>query len=74
MTEDRKIQLVFKTENDKSFSLYIDEPKEPYNENDIKDAMTSIIENNIIETTNGRLVSIKGAYFVTRTVQEIELP
>ena len=59
MTEDRKIQLVFKTENDKNFSLYIDEPKEPYNEYDIKDAMTSIIENNIIETSNGNLFQLK---------------
>lgn len=74
MTEDRKIQLVFKTENDKNFTLYIDEPKEPYNETEIKEAMEAIIANNIIETKNGQLVSIKGAYFVTRTVEEITLP
>ncbi|HEY8365487.1 MAG TPA: DUF2922 domain-containing protein [Haloplasmataceae bacterium] len=74
MNEERKLQLVFITDNNKNFTLNIDEPKEPYSPQDIKEAMTTIINNNIIEGKNGSLVAIKGAYFVSRTVEEITLP
>mgnify|MGYP000868602728 CR=1 FL=1 len=74
MNEERKIQLVFNTENNKTLSIYIDEPKEPYNEQDIKEAMEAIITNNVISGKNGAVVGIKGAYYITRTKQDIILP
>lgn len=71
---DKKLQLVFMTENNKTFTLYIDEPKEPIDEVSVKQAMDTIITNDVINSKNGALVAIKGAYFVTRTVDEITLP
>ncbi len=74
MTTDKKLQLVFSTDNGKTLTLYVDEPREPINPTDVKNAMDSVIANNLIISKNGPLTSIKGAYFVTRTVEEITLP
>jgi len=71
---DKKLQLVFMTENNKTFTLYIDEPSEPISELAVKQAMDTIITNNVINSKNGALIAIKGAYSVTRTVDEITLP
>ncbi len=70
---DTKLQLVFITENNKSYTINIDEPVSPVDPIDVKTAMDAIITNNIISTKNGSLVAIKGAYYVTRTVDEVIL-
>ncbi len=74
MNTDKKLQLTFNTENNKTFSLYIDEPLEPIVAADVKLAMDTIIANDVINSKNGALVSIKSARFITRTVEEIVLP
>lgn len=70
---DKKLQLVFLTANEKSFTINIDTPLEPIDPLKVNDTMNTIIANDLINTPNGALVGIKGAYLVTKTVEEIQL-
>lgn len=70
---NKKLQLVFLTANNKTFTINIDNPLEPINNVNVKSTMDTIISSNIINSTNGELVDIKGAYLVTKTIEEIQL-
>lgn len=68
---DKKLQLVFYTQNNKTYTINIDSPIDPADSLAVKDAMDTVINSNVIETTNGILTSIKEAKMVTRTVEPI---
>lgn len=70
---NKKLQLVFLTANNKTFTINIDNPLEPIDTVNVKSTMDTIISSNIINSSNGELVGIKGAYLVTKTIEEIQL-
>lgn len=73
MMEETRLQLVFTTSNNKTYTLYVDYPILPPNEQDVKAAMEELINANIIEGVNGTLTGIKEANIITKTVTPIVL-
>ncbi|WP_102275754.1 DUF2922 domain-containing protein [Cytobacillus massiliigabonensis] len=69
----KSLELSFLTQTGKISKLSVDNPKEPINPAAIKQAMEQIITANIIQTTNGDLVSVEGAKVIERNVTDYEL-
>ena len=68
-----KLELEFKDEGGKKFSLSLDEPREDVADIEVKEAMDSIIEKDIFHTPNGDIVLSVAARIITTTVEEIEI-
>ena len=69
----KTLELQFGTELGKTASLSVDNPKEPIDEEVVKQSMAQIIASGIFTTSSGKLVSAKGARVVDRSVTDYEL-
>ena len=54
----KKLVMTFKSSDDKKVSITVDNPREDLEENEIKEAMDTIIEKDIFSPNGGSLVSI----------------
>lgn len=69
----KKLQLIFENEDGKNVTYSLDDPIEPAEVDEIKAAMNEMITQNIVSTSGGNIVKIKGARIVDRTVTDLEL-
>ena len=53
----KKLIMTFKSSDDKKVSISVDNPREDLTENEIKEAMDTIIDKNIFSPNGGSLVS-----------------
>ncbi|MCP1493458.1 hypothetical protein J2Y73_003489 [Peribacillus frigoritolerans] len=67
------LELIFVTEEGKSATISVDNPKEPVEVNTVKFAMEKIIAGNVFVTSSGDFVDLKAARLVERNVEEVEL-
>lgn len=70
---DKKLELLFTNEADKSVTLTIDAPTYPADPTAINQAMDELIVADVFSSTGGKFVEKRGARFVERIVEEIEL-
>lgn len=69
----KTLELLFVTQEGKTASISIEDPKEPVDVNAVKQAMDSIIAANVFTSQSGDFVSKKGARVVERNVNEYEV-
>ncbi|MFJ7829352.1 DUF2922 domain-containing protein [Peribacillus sp. NPDC097284] len=69
----KALEMIFVTEEGKSSTISVDNPKEPVDVNQVKQAMQQIIAQNVFITSSGDIVSIKGARVVERNVEDVEV-
>jgi len=69
----KTLELHFLAENGKSSRVTIDNPKEPIDQEVVKQAMEAVIASGIFYTVNGTLVSVNGARVVERNVTDYEI-
>ncbi|MFJ7637779.1 DUF2922 domain-containing protein [Peribacillus sp. NPDC097264] len=69
----KALEMIFVTEEGKSSTISVDNPKEPVDVNQVKQAMQQIIAQNVFITSSGDFVSIKGARVVERNVEDVEV-
>ena len=67
------LEMIFVTEEGKTASISIDNPKEPVDGILVKQAMDQIIAGNIFVASSGDFVSIKGARLVERNAWDVEV-
>ncbi|KQU13126.1 DUF2922 domain-containing protein [Peribacillus sp. TH16] len=69
----RVLEMIFVTEEGKSATISVENPKEPVDANTVKLAMEQMITGNAFVASSGDFVSIKGARLVERNVEDVEL-
>ncbi|MFD4818865.1 DUF2922 domain-containing protein [Peribacillus butanolivorans] len=69
----RVLEMIFVTEEGKSATISVENPKEPVDANTVKLAMEQMIAGNTFVASSGDFVSIKGARLVERNVEDVEL-
>lgn len=69
--ETKKLELIFLSEDNKKFTLSVDEPKSDLEAVEVEAAMNSIIENGIFTLAGGDLKGIENARIVTKLVEDI---
>ena len=69
----KALEMIFVTEEGKSSTISVDNPKEPVDVNQVKQAMQQIIAQNVFITSSGDFVSIKGVRVVERNVEDVEV-
>ncbi|MGG4267790.1 DUF2922 domain-containing protein [Peribacillus simplex] len=67
------LEMIFVTEEGKTATISVDNPKEPVNVNTIKLAMEQLIAGNVFVASSGDFVDLKAARLVERNVEEVEL-
>ncbi|MBM7585480.1 hypothetical protein JOC86_002022 [Bacillus pakistanensis] len=69
----KTLELQFTTQLGKSANVSVDDPVEPIDPAKVKLAMENLISENVIQSSSGALVAIKGARVVERNVTEYEI-
>ena len=69
----KKLVMTFKSSDDKKVSITVDNPREDLEENEIKEAMDTIIEKDIFSPNGGSLVSIVCAKVVQTDTTDYDL-
>ncbi|MFD2639726.1 DUF2922 domain-containing protein [Piscibacillus salipiscarius] len=69
----KRLELKFKTELGSVATISLDNPIDPADPVAVKNAMDTIIANNVFTSSGGPLVAIDTAQIVDRTVTEISL-
>ena len=73
MELNKKLVMTFKSSDDKKVSITVDNPREDLEENEIKEAMDTIIEKDIFSPNGGSLVSIVCAKVVQTDTTDYDL-
>ncbi|MCF6465071.1 DUF2922 domain-containing protein [Clostridium sp. Cult2] len=71
--EKSKLEMEFKDEMGKKFTISIDDPRGDLTELEVKAAMDDIVNRNIFFTTSGAIVATEGARFITTTIEELTI-
>lgn len=69
----KKLIMTFKSSDDKKVSISVDNPREDLTENEIKEAMDTIIEKNIFSPNAASLVSAVSAKVVQTDTTDYDL-
>ena len=69
----KNLVMTFKSSDDKKVSITVDNPREDLEENEIKEAMDTIIEKDIFSPNGGSLVSIVCAKVVQTDTTDYDL-
>ncbi|WP_312093906.1 DUF2922 domain-containing protein [Niallia sp.] len=69
----KTLELTFETSNGKSTKISLESPVEPVNSEQVTTVMQSIIAANVLTSTNGDLVAVKGIRLVERNVTDYEI-
>ncbi|MGE7879132.1 DUF2922 domain-containing protein [Peribacillus muralis] len=67
------LEMIFETDEGKSATIAVENPKNPVNVNTVKLAMEEVIAGSVFVSGSGGFVSVKGARLVERNVEELEL-
>jgi len=73
MSTKKYLNLVFRTTEDSTSTIKITKVKEDVTEEEIKNCGKSIIDQNIFQTKNGDLSSLKVARIITTDTEEIKV-
>ena len=73
MDIQKKLVMTFKSSDDKKVSITVDNAREDLEENEIKEAMDTIIEKDIFSPNGGSLVSIVCAKVVQTDTTDYDL-
>ena len=73
MDIQKKLVMTFKSSDDKKVSITVDNPREDLEENEIKEAMDTIIEKDIFSPNGESLVSIVCAKVVQTDTTDYDL-
>ena len=73
MDVQKKLVMTFKSSDDKKVYITVDNPREDLEENEIKEAMDTIIEKDIFSPNGGSLVSIVCAKVVQTDTTDYDL-
>ncbi|MEY8598273.1 DUF2922 domain-containing protein [Mammaliicoccus lentus] len=65
------LELTFKTSTDKTSTLQIQNPKRDLTEENVRQAMDSILKLNLFDLSKGELVSIHSAHYVERSTRSV---
>ena len=68
-----KLMMTFKTDEDKSISISIDNPRENLNESEIKNIMQLILEKDIFSINGASIVELVEAKIVQTDTHEFDL-
>ena len=68
-----KLLMTFKSSDDKKVSITVDNPREDLTETEIKEAMNTIIEKDIVSPNGGSLVSAVSAKVVHTDTTDYDL-
>ncbi|CCQ94667.1 conserved hypothetical protein [[Clostridium] ultunense Esp] len=71
--EKSKLEMEFKDETGKKFTISIDDPREDLTEVEVRAAMDEIVNRNIFFTATGEIVAAEGARFITTTIEELAI-
>ncbi|HSH35666.1 DUF2922 domain-containing protein [Schnuerera sp.] len=71
--EQTKLQLAFKDEAGKKFTISLDEPREDLTEVEVGTAMDDIVNRNVFFSAAGDIVAKESARFITTTIEEIAI-
>lgn len=69
---NKRLQLDFLDELNKSLRISLDDPKEDLLPTDIEQAMNTVVSHNAIGGNSADIVGISGARIITTTTEEIE--
>jgi len=69
----KKIELFFENEDGKTVKYTLDKPVEPVDPEAVKEAMDTIIAENVFYSSGGDLIEPKSARIVENIIEEIEL-
>ena len=69
----KKLIMTFKSSDDKKVSISVDNPREDLTENEIKEAMNTIIEKNIFSPNGSSLVSAVSAKVIQTDTTDYDL-
>ena len=69
----KKLVMTFKSSDDKKISISVDDPRENLTENEIKEAMDTIIEKNIFSPNGASLVESVSAKVVLTDTTDYDL-
>ena len=69
----KALEMIFVTGEGKSSTISVDNPKEPVDVEQVKQAMEQIITQNVFTTSSGDFVNIKGARVVERNVEDVKV-
>ena len=69
----KTLEMVFETQDGKSSTISIENPKEPVDVSQLKMAMQQMIVANAFTSASGDLISVKGARLVERNVEEVDV-
>ncbi|WP_042458884.1 DUF2922 domain-containing protein [Neobacillus dielmonensis] len=69
----KTLELEFGTEFGKTARISLENPKEPIDEEVVKQSMAQIIASDVFVSPSGKLIAAKGARVVDRNVVEYEL-
>ena len=73
METKKRLLMTFKTDGGKKVSISVDNPRTDITENEIKDAMTTILNSNIFSPNGGSLVEMVEAKIVETDTVEYDL-
>lgn len=73
METTKKLVMTFKSSDDKSVNITVDNPREDLTEGEIKEAMDTILEKDIFSPNGGSLVSIVNAKVVQTDTTDYDL-
>ncbi|WP_251862417.1 DUF2922 domain-containing protein [Clostridium sp. Marseille-Q2269] len=73
MSTKKYLNLVFRTAENTSSTLRIPKVKEDVTEEEIKSCGKAIVDENIFQTKNGDLTSLRAARIITTDTEEIEI-
>ena len=69
----KTLEMVFETQDGKSSTISVENPKEPVDVSQLKMAMQQMIVATAFTSTSGDLISVKGARLVERNVEEVKV-
>ena len=68
-----RLQLIFRTANDSRKTISMDAPRADLTDMDVEDAMNTIINSNVFDSTGGDLVGIIEARLVSTEVHRFDI-
>ncbi|NLW22196.1 MAG: DUF2922 domain-containing protein [Tissierellia bacterium] len=71
--ERSRLEMEFKDQLGKKFTLTIDDPRPDVTEEEVRTAMENVVNRNIFFTDAGDIVSIVGARLITTTIEELRI-
>ena len=69
----KKLYLYFKNENNNTVVLTVDDPREDLTDLEVKMAMDTIVDANVLESKTGKITLGYAAKVVEQTVTELEV-